>query len=952
MIVWLLIALTAAGEFGFPQEESPSGNRRPRLIRPERNLRIGNLLPGRDAAGRRGDGPRITNVEIVSGEPFGIGKVTFEPAANESLFELIDAYQLSDAEQRVLYPVVSQRFLDRILDATDSSGAGQSSRLTVWFLVRGDQPLQLRLAGRETVAFDAELQKPRSNAFRRLIRQWWREYSAQAQNKTANGALPPLLESYLAAMLSGRLGLELDRAGFRSAQRDPLRQTMDLVFDTESLKSDLMFELMVEDAAPEAALRPLPDPILWTPAPRMVEGVDVAVEPMATVVPRECFYLRFGNWQNQLWLKRLLAEYGGDFSRLIQLRGYKSPGSDRMLQQLALEPSKWDDLFGGNVIADIAVVGTDTYVADGASIGILFQSRNDFFKTNLEKRRGQFVLDHAKEGVVLHPLTIGETPVTLLQSPDQSVRSFLVSQDNFHLVTTSQTLATRFLEAGRGAGALANEPSFRNARRTNPVDRDDTLFLFVSESFFHHLLSPKYQIELRRRSYARAAQNLLQCASLAATSEGMDPSDIGSLIQAGFLPRHFQWPANGVTPIASIDDSSPAAISPQLNVPVADVTIDRVSAAETQWFQARAQYFQEKIGRFDPLVIALKRYAVDDQHERLAIDARIAPFAPHKYDWLGTLLGPPTADQLVGSNNDVLSLQLSLQQDFLGPERNKNFYQLLIAIQNEPVTLEALDPRRFLKSIRSLKQIPGYIVAWPNPGILNSVPLGFRGQPDPDGYLYSRLLDLWRLEFEDFAALAFDRQRLESMKSMWHTVPGERMAQARLRIGNLSESHLSDLASTYFFWRSWDASMANVRLVNQLVQQFGLDPHQAWSTAEQLLELKFVCPLGGTYELQQISPTRALWVSSAWPDPDAPRLPEHYQAAIFQWFRGLSADVIQTDDQFVVHAILDVQRNETAADSPLPSFDLFKGFQKIGSLSDFLQSDPADKPNPPASPPK
>ena len=518
-------------------------------------------------------------------------------------------------------------------------------------------------------------------------------------------------------------------------------------------------------------------------------------------------------------------------------------------------------------------------------------------------------------------------------------------------MTTSETLARRFLETAAGRGRLSDEPSFRNARRTNPVDRDDTMFLFVSESFFHNLLSPKYQIVLRRRSYTRAALNVLQCATMAAISEGADASDSEQLIRAGFLPPNFQLPLNPSSPQPDVNQLTDVTL-PQLNLPVADVTIDRVSAAEARWFNERAEYFHQKIGRFDPLIIALKRYGVDDQHERLAIDARIAPFAPNKYDWMGRLLGPPTADQLMGSDNDVLSLQLSLQQDFLGMERNNNFYQMLIAIQNEPIALEILDPRHFLKTVRSLKQIPGYVVAWPNPGILNSVPLGFRGQPDENGYLYSRLLDLWRLEFNGFAALAFDRARLDAMKTLWHTVPGERLAQARLRIGNLSESHLSDLASTYFYWRSWEASMANVRLVNQLTQQFGIEPQAAWLAAEQLLEVKLVCPLGGSYELRQVSPSRLVWNSSAWPDADAPHLPENYQAAIFQWFRGMSADVIQTDDQFVVHAILDVHRNESATESPLPSFDLFKGFEKIGSLSGYLLSDPSTAPATPAAPPK
>lgn len=911
---------------------------------------VSGVLP---AASPADDRLRISNVEIVAGEPFGVGKVTFEPGQGETLFELVDGYQLSDTEHRVLYPVMSQRFLDRVLDATGSGETRQASRLTIWFLVRGDGLLRLRLAGKETIEFEADVQKIRPNASRRLARQWWREYSAEAQKKTASGELPPLVESYMVAMLAQRLNLQNERLSGDASKRDPLRQTLDLVFDTESLKSNLMFDIMTDDAQSTDLLFLLPEPIAWTASPQLVGDAEIAVEPLATAVPAECFYLRFGNWQNQLWLKKLTAEYGGDLSRLIQLRGYKSPGSDRMLDQLALEPSKWDDLFGGKVIEDIAVIGTDTYVADGASIGILFESKNGLFQQNLNKRRAQFADEHSKEGVILQEMQYNSHPVTLLQSPNNQVRSFFVSRDQFHLVTTSETLARRFLQTVDGHGRLSDEPSFRNARRVNPVGRDDTMFLFVSEVFFHNLLSPKNQIELRRRAYEQAAENVWQCATWAAASEGTPSVDPATLIQAGFLPANFRLPSHSSRQQPYLNDVPDiAAAAAQTQLPLADVAIDRITASEQAWFRSRAEYFTKKIGRFDPLVIALKRYAVDDSGERLAIDARIAPFSPHKYDWMGTLLGPPTADQLVGSQNDAISLQVSLQQDIFGPERNKNFYQLFAAIQNEPFTLNFFDPRDFLKTANSLKQIPGYLVAWPNPGILNSLPLGFRGRPDEQGYTFSRMLNLWRLEFLDYAALSFDRERLDATKSLWHTVPGERMAQVRLRVGDLSQSHLSGLANTYFYWRSWESSLANVRLVNQLTQQFGLDPQQAWLAAEHLLGAKLVCPLGGAYEMRQISPSRSLWYSTAWPNPDTPLLPEKYQAAIFNWFRGLSADVIQTDDQFVIHAILDVHRNEAPSDSTLPSFDLFKGFEKIGTLTGFLRADPNPSPAPNSAPSK
>ncbi len=538
------------------------------------------------------DGLRITNAEVIAGEPFGFGKITFEPGSGDGLTELTDNFQISDADHRIFYPVISQRFLDRVIDAIDNASSTQSSRLTVWFLVRGRQPLTIRLSGGTTTEAQVDVKEVRPNAQRRMARQWWREYRDAAQHRARTGDIPPLIDAYLVAMLAGRLGNDSRDLFTADDKRDPLRSTLDLIFDSESFQSGLITELMGRSDF-DGRVQNLPDSPQWSAPPDLPIDDSIEVEHIAVGVPRECFYLRFGNWQNQLWLKHLLADYGGDLSRLIQLRGHRATNSEDLLAPLALQSSSLDELFGGRAIADLAVIGTDVYSQRHASIGVLFQSKGDLFKNNFSKRRSKFAEEQRANGVKLESLDVDGQPISYLSSSDGTIRSFFVSSGDLHLVTSSITLVERFLQAVQGGHNLASEPSFRLARRLMPLKRDDTVFVFVPESFFHNLLGPTYQIELLRRSYATAISRIEQCARIVRSLRGTRSDRSGRDGACRSAPAWLVQPtADSIGEGAS---HTPLFAMCQPNVPLADVRIGSVTASEADWYRQRADYFHRRL---------------------------------------------------------------------------------------------------------------------------------------------------------------------------------------------------------------------------------------------------------------------------------------------------------------------------------------------------------------------
>ncbi len=267
-------------------------------------------------------------------------------------------------------------------------------------------------------------------------------------------------------MLSRRLGLEpplLSRV--TEPQPSEPMKTMELIMGAESLRlATLRRTNTVGYAANETADLPLPAEIRWQPLAPPAAEEQVDIEPIAMHVPEDCFYIRFGSFQNYLWFDKLQQEYGGDLERMITLRGFDDQAGDRMQRQLALETSPLADLLGPAVIADVALIGRDLFLREGAAVGMLFQARNALLGNDLNNQRKAALDAEKANGASLETMQIGGRDVSFLSTPDYRLRSYYVVDGDYHLVTTSRAIVERFLAVRDGRGSLGASSEFRHAR--------------------------------------------------------------------------------------------------------------------------------------------------------------------------------------------------------------------------------------------------------------------------------------------------------------------------------------------------------------------------------------------------------------------------------------------------------------------------------------------------------
>lgn len=872
--------------------------------------------------------PSIVRAEAWLGTPLGVGMVSFrlpkDGTADLDPAMLIQtgAVQVGELAGRVLYPAVGQAPAARFFRGVFGPAEDPTDQLiTTWFLFRGNEPLQLCVLGCEGITVPLVPRPARDNQHARMLNQWWREYQRLAAEQTDRGDYPDLIETYLTSMLAHRLGTGANRRN--RSQGDPLQETLNLLMDAESIRSDLVRDWFAGSSETSVPNLPLPRPVEWTGV--QVNGLpdDVAVEPIASVVPEDCFYLRFGTWDNQVWLKRLMNEHGGDLGRMVSLRGHRPRIESRFLNQLALESSQIDEWFGGRLIRDVAVIGRDTLFGSGPSVGVLLESSDPVaLRRRIEGRRSAFKPE-GTTSVQLATVEIEGEKVSFLSSPDNRYRSFHVVQGNFHLFTNSRAIASAFIQASRGGPSLGRSEEFRFARVGYPLDRNDTVFIYLPTGLFRNLLSPKHQIELLRRSEIVTEMQLLQLARSAASVEGYPEAPLEFLTGNGFLPPRFGQRPGGST-VQFDGEGWQDSLRGRLGffLPVADMEEGPVTRREADWYAAKTRFFTESVRQLDPMLIAIRRFDGGENRERIVVDARIAPFGQKEFGWIDTMLGPPLKHYVVGPDNEVLRLQVSMRRSRPGPQGDT--WQLFAAIQDAVAPGVEMTPESWLDLWRTAKQVPGYVGATPPAGLVDWMPrLG--GMPDAEGFTFSRLLGLWRLQTGEFSALAFDPARLEPLKQNLRVVPAERAAQIRLSVADLSSTGVGNWLNVLNYRRAWQTSVANARLLNTLIGQFGVEPSLARDYAEELLDVRLVCAMGGEYRLAGTD-DRPVWISTAWPSFRKPLMPEGYASPLLSWFRGMEVEINRVENHYELRGFADLQRTGQREGLALPGVELLKGF--------------------------
>lgn len=880
------------------------------------------MVVGVSAAATTASAQGPVAVEALAGKPFGVGRI--EVQIPESLQpEPLGLLGLSVSDQggRVFYPAIDAPALGQVVKGILEQAKRPAVRIlgelinpppkaTVYFLFQGDAPLDLTLRA-QTVNTYRVVPMADATAYSRVFAAWWRAYTAAPGLLRKQVDYPPLVEDYLQAMLARRLGLPLQKRAPASLLPPAIEQQMGPTIDPESALSRLRIDRMMgRTTLGEKATLPVPNtPVAAELAFDDGAAADAKIEPLALRVPIECFYVRFGSFTNFLWFQDTLARWGGDLRNLMAQRGLDYQQSQHMERQLALHQTALSRLLGEAVVADAAIIGSDMDLIHGAAIGILFYARNSLMGNDITRQRQEAL--KSNPGTTERKLTVDGHSISFLSSPDGSVRSFYVADGSYHLVTTSETLARRFLAIRSGEGALGTSKEFRHARSQMPTNRNDTVFVYLSSAFFRNLTGPQYRIETLRRLQATADVDLVQLARLTSATEGKPADSFQQLIEGGFLPPDF-----GPRPDGSQAVMSGGQIYDSLRgdrgsmVPVPDVPVDAVSSSEAESYQQFAESLASTLGPFEPLMAGMRRVLSDDRtHERVTIDFQMSPLNRQRYASIHGRLGQADNRRLTPLAGDVLAAEvITDRQRMFGGLRDYGPTPERMANAGRP-----MGPEGLLAVGRLRDLLVGYLGYVGNDaGWLELLNRRIGAPPDPAGFASSTRDLFWRRQFNDFTVFSFHSDVLAAVTAQLRFQEAPRPAQIRLYVGDLSHARLAPVVDKLAHERSRQTSLGNLRLLHAMVEQLHVPAEDAKDAAELLLGARLVDPLGAQY-VYQSSAGMGSWsattlqgskASSGLPGKGAS---DSSLAPPLNWFRGLDFDALLAENRLTGHAEIEVQ---------------------------------------------
>ena len=816
--------------------------------------------------------------EAVLGESFGVCRIELPLSPTEqkivnqdshddayyaSFFEIIYQTSVYESNKRALYPTWN----------FSEDQSSDSHKKALLFLFHGSDELDVILSktGFEALREKIKIKPIKDKArYKTLIDEWWNAYLTKLDILHTLDFYDPTVELGIASMMGRRLGLPLeDLTSIVKDYDNEFDRVFGLLLGTESIRLAMQTNTMLKTKdKSEIANKNLPRAVIppAMPIPHFNDK-KVNVEPLSMRVPQECFYLRFGSFSTFLDARDFLDRWGMIFRSTLSSRSADYGMSKRIERQLALRETVLSRYFGSTVIKDVAIIGTDTFLREGAAIGVLFQAKqNTLLKNQLNSLRSDVLAENPS--VKESSITINGRTVSLLSSPGNEVRSFYVQDGDFHLVTTSMWIVQAFLATADASGkSLGSLQEFRYSR--SQIDSSEKgIFIYMSDPFFRNLVGPAYRVEMTRRAQSIAELQMLSLARLAAMQEGIVSPSIQTLIEKGFLPKGFGMRPDESRPTLEADgaatDSKRGALGSFLPIP--DITIDKITSAEAEAYEDFAEAYSGIWTNMDP-VFGLLNNDKKSSGERLELKLNISPYAKSRYGDLDSFLGEPAIDRIAMVPGDLVSLEVQLPEKLIGElDGDDEFYDMKTA--KKPLSLRIFGGLRDVDIPWSIKHgvtvKPGYwqeiVFRFPkfyagitlSPNFNEKYLYILQPETKPDAKGYAKLAEnmgfgeeLWLRRFGTYYMVGTGRSLLETVSPKIRIEKTKHPSQVSLNLGNISKSRLGNFLRAEAYTRDRRTSAGNALLLHAYQQQ--LHPHDLNGALKDIQNQSLVCPLGGTF---------------------------------------------------------------------------------------------------------
>ena len=771
------------------------------------------------------------------------------------------------------------------------------TEVTAHFLIQDSEPFQLsvRVSSGETFSTKVTPIKNDEQAAATL-KKWWKLYTDRATLRSASHGPENALNSYLTGMLAPRMKLAPPPTWKKSSQSYDYDFVIGQFSGTDSIRAAMQAETFLQvDERLEKAELVLPEGVAIPAVPVPDFPKDLPVEPIAMHVPEDCFYIRTGSFTNFLWMSRNVEFWGSQLRDVVTQRPLHLRIREKIERQLALRETALGRMFGEQAVSDVALIGADTFLQEGAALGVIFEAkRSSLLATQIVAQRNQSATENknATQSVVM----IEGREVALIATPDNTVRSFYVRDGDYHLVTNSRTIARDFIRAGQGQGTLGKLEEFKYARHLMATDVEPTAFVYLSDPFFRRLVGPHYRVEMTRRLRAMTDIEAVQYATLAATNERRPGDTITELVDSNLLPNFFLTRPDG-----SKTELVDGVLIDSLRgghgrfVPIPDIDVKGITKSEQAAYETFRQQYRLLWTRMDPVAVAIHRTGVGAEREHVSFDFYISPYVQRWFGRALPFLGKPEAKRMTRHPRDLMGLEvlisahLARMGDITAPS---NDYRVFAALRDFDQEFIIKDGQ--VRYPTQLSEEAWYLGSTPPLHILNDVDT----TPDIDGYFESTgsvfpfKKHSWGRLFNDIRVRATTRELLEGVTPRMRVVDAERPAQIRLWVNQLRGTKYESIVIAEAHLEARRSSGQVAVMLDRLSEQLGVVPKESQVTADSLLNGTLFCPLTGAFNYVDDKGI-SRWVSTAWKTPsinDVVEVPRDFTFPFLNWFHGLEIE--------------------------------------------------------------
>jgi hypothetical protein len=246
----------------------------------------------------------------------------------------------------------------------------------------------------------------------------------------------------------------------------------------------------------------------------LIKDLKPELDPLAAFIPEDQHAIFFPSFQAMAALADEAEANGTPVLRLVEVRSENALTRQRYERQLGISLNGLSRALGPQLIASVAITGSDPYYRTGTDVAIIFEAKSPsnvkaldtLLRTQIGLTTQGIATAKAAQGKV------GELTYSGFASPHREVSSYIATLQNAVVVTNSLRQLERIGGVVSGDNqSILQLPEYIYFRdRYKRADQNESALVFLSDATIRRWCGPQWRIATSRRMRQAAVMAELQ----------------------------------------------------------------------------------------------------------------------------------------------------------------------------------------------------------------------------------------------------------------------------------------------------------------------------------------------------------------------------------------------------------------------------------------------------------